>query len=49
MEIRTVRRAEIKICKRDVAKFGEIITVLDENYGDDESRNVDSDLGGYVI
>ncbi|NRT73167.1 hypothetical protein [Clostridium beijerinckii] len=27
----------------------EVITVLNENYGGSEYRNVDADLGGYII
>lgn len=35
--------------KEVLQSIEEVITVLNENYGDSESRNVDEDLGGYVI
>lgn len=38
-----------KYAKEVLQSIEEIITVIDENYGGSKSRNVDSDLGGYVI
>ena len=38
-----------KYSKEVLQSIEDVITVLDENYGDSESRHVDADLGGYVI
>ncbi|WP_082083511.1 MULTISPECIES: hypothetical protein [unclassified Clostridium] len=38
-----------KYAKEVLQNIEEVITVLDENYGDSQSRHVDADLGGYVI
>ncbi|MBN1051732.1 hypothetical protein DV092_06620 [Clostridium botulinum] len=38
-----------KYAKEVLQSIEEVITVLNENYGDSESRDVDADLGGYVI
>lgn len=38
-----------KYAKEVLQSIEEVITVLNENYGDSESRNVNADLGGYVI
>ena len=38
-----------KYAKEVLQSIEEVITVIDENYGDSKSRDVDADLGGYVI
>lgn len=38
-----------KYAKEVLQSIEKVITVIDENYGDSESRKVDADLGGYVI
>ena len=38
-----------KYAKEVLQSIEGVITVLNENYGDSESRHVDADLGGYVI
>ncbi len=47
-KIEQLEELKSKYAKEVLQSIEEVITVLNENYGG-ESRNVDADLGGYVI
>lgn len=48
-KLKQLEELKSKYAKEVLQSIEEVITVLDKNYGDSESRHVDADLGGYVI
>lgn len=47
-KLEQLKELKSKYAKEVLQSIEEVITVLNENYGG-ESRNVDADLGGYII
>ncbi|MDU1603149.1 MAG: hypothetical protein E6845_09305 [Clostridium sp.] len=48
-KLEQLEKLKSKYAKEVLQSIEEVITEIDENYGDTESRHVDADLGGYVI